>query len=355
MMKLSTLFVTVTTVLASPSAMAGTIAAAHVDRQSATALSVEWTDSDPVDVFVTDNPAATIAQAKLLSGSDKDGHYALTAAGTERRYFLLRDVKSKQVVTVAERLLPLERGSNFRDIGGYPAAGGKHVRWGLIYRSGASAMLTDADVQQVQGLKLSQMVDLRSSEERVLAPTRIDGVPYMAVGYSMGAMMKPTAGSTEIKNGGTIYRNFPTFLAPQLRIIFGDLLANKGAIAYNCSAGQDRTGFVTAMILSALGTPRDIILQDYHLSTQYRQPGNEMPKINLEAHPNDPAAALFAKFQNDPRGNVAQPLKEADGTPFLASAFDEIDKRWGSVDGYLEKEIGLNKVDIANLRRIYSQ
>ena len=168
-------------------------------------------------------------------------------------------------------------------------------------------------------------------------------------------MMKPTAGSTEIKNGGTIYRNFPTFLAPQLRIIFGDLLANKGAIAYNCSAGQDRTGFVTAMILSALGTPRDIILQDYHLSTQYRQPGNEMPKINLEAHPNDPAAALFAKFQSDPRGNVAQPLKEADGTPFLASAFDEIDKRWGSVDGYLEKEIGLNKVDIANLRRIYSQ
>jgi protein-tyrosine phosphatase len=355
MTKFQPLLLTLAAMLAGQSANAGTIGNAHVERQSTGDLSIEWTDSDPVDVFVTDDPAAGIAQAKLLSGDDKDGRYTLPAAGVQRRYFLLRDASSKQVVTVAERLLPLERGSNFRDIGGYPGVDGKHVRWGLIYRSGASPMLTDADVAQVHALKLSQMVDLRSSEERVLAPTRIDGVPYVAVGYSMANLVKPTGGNVEIKNGGAIYRNFPTLLAPQLRIIFADLLSDKGAIAYNCSAGQDRTGFATAMILSALGTPRDVILQDYHLSTKYRQPINEMPKINLAAHPNEPVAALFAKYQDDPRGAVAQPLKEADGTAFLASAFDEIDKRWGSVDLYLEREIGVNKADIANLRRIYLQ
>ncbi|HEX7781508.1 MAG TPA: tyrosine-protein phosphatase [Sphingobium sp.] len=355
MRKWSTLFITLATVLASQSVAAGIVDKAQVERTATGDLSVEWSDSDPVDVFVTDNPASGVAQAKLLSDDDRDGRFLLPAAGVERRYFLLRDEKTKRVVTVAERVLPLEHGSNFRDIGGYPAAGGKHVRWGLIYRSGASAMLTDADVQQVQALGLKQLVDLRSSEERVLAPTRIDGVPYTAVGYSMAAVLKPAGGSGEIKNGGAMYRNFPTFLAPQLRIVFADLLSQKGAIAYNCSAGQDRTGFVTAIILSALGTPRDIIIQDYHLSTKYRRPANEMPKINLAAHPNDPAAALFARYQDDPRGMVAQPLKEADGTAFLSSAFDEIDKRWGSVDGYLEQEIGLNKVDIANLRRIYLQ
>jgi protein-tyrosine phosphatase len=355
MRKSSTLLIALATVLASQPVTAGIVEKAQVERTATGDLSVEWSDSDPVDVFVTDNPAGSIAQAKLLSDKDRDGRFLLPAAGVERRYFLLRDEKTKRVVTVAERVLPLEHGSNFRDIGGYPAAGGKHVRWGLIYRSGASAMLTDADVQQVQALGLKQLVDLRSSEERVLAPTRIDGVPYTAVGYSMAAVLKPASGNGEIKNGGAMYRNFPTFLAPQLRIVFADLLAQKGAIAYNCSAGQDRTGFVTAIILSALGTPRDIIIQDYHLSTKYRQPANEMPKINLAAHPNDPAAAVFARYQDDPRGMVAQPLKEADGTAFLSSAFDEIDKRWGSVDGYLEKEIGLNKVDIANLRRIYLQ
>src|SRR3546814_7040686 len=87
-----------------------------------------------------------------------------------------------------ERALPLEHGSNFRDIGGYPAAGGKHVRWGMIFRSGGTPLLNDADEQRIGALKLGEMVDLRSSEERVLAPTRIYGVRYTAVGYSMGPM-----------------------------------------------------------------------------------------------------------------------------------------------------------------------
>jgi protein-tyrosine phosphatase len=354
MMKKTMILLSLAAVLASPAAFAGSIDKAQVERTAAGELSVAWTDSDPVDVFVTGDPTGSLDKAKLVSDDDRDGRYVLGAAGLERRYFLLRDEKTKQVVTVAERLLPLEHGSNFRDIGGYPGEGGKHVRWGLIYRSGASAMLTEADVQQVRSLGLKHLVDLRSSEERVLAPTRINGVPYTAVGYSMAAML-PAGSSGEIKNGGTLYRNFPAFLAPQLRIVFDDLLSRKGPIAFNCSAGQDRTGFVTAMILSALGTPRDVIIQDYHLSTKYRQPVNEMPKIVLAAHPNDPAAALFARYQNDPRAAIAQPLKEADGTAFLSSAFDEIDKRWGSVDSYLEQEIGLSKVDIASLRHAYLQ
>ena len=45
--------------------------------------------------------------------------------------------------------------------------------------------------------------------------------------------------------------------------------------------------------------------------------------------------------------------KEADGTPFLNYAFDEIDGRWGSVDNYLEQEIGVTKLDLASLRAIY--
>jgi protein-tyrosine phosphatase len=344
-----------TTIIVSQPAVAGTITDANVERTAPDTLTIAWRDHDPVDVFVTTDPATGIAKADRVSADDRDGHYAFASAGSERRYFLLRDKQSGQVTTVAERLLPLAGGSNFRDIGGYPTADGKHVRWGLIYRSGATAMLTDADVKQVESLRLTQLIDLRSSEERVLAPTRIAHVPYAAVGYSMNEVMKPAGGSASLKNGGAIYRNFPTLLAPQLRIVFADLLSDKGAIAYNCSAGQDRTGFVTAIILSALGTPRDVIIQDYHLSTQYRRPANEMPKIDLLAHPNDPAAALFAKYQSDPRASTPQPLKEADGTAFLASAFDEIEKRWGSVDNYLEKEIGVDRLELANLRHLYLQ
>ena len=43
------------------------------------------------------------------------------------------------------RLLPLEGGSNFRDLGGYPTAQGSIVKRGVLFRSGAMTGLTAAD------------------------------------------------------------------------------------------------------------------------------------------------------------------------------------------------------------------
>jgi protein-tyrosine phosphatase len=334
--------------------LAGTASATTPDmplvtRTAPDALTVTWTNAGPVDVFQSDDPAAKPDNARLVSKADRDGKEMVKVAPGERAYFILKDSKSGDLVRVAERVLPLAQGSNFRDIGGYRAGNGKTVRWGLIYRSGGQPMLTDADVKAVQSLKLTNIVDLRSSEERVIAPTRIDGVPYQAVGYSMMALM----GGGAPKNGEGVYRAMPALLAPQIRLVFQDLLARKGAVAYNCSAGQDRTGFVTALILSALGVDRDKIVADYHLSTTYRRPEWEMPKIDTVAQANNPVAMLFARYQQNPEAAKPQPLKDPDGTAFLSYAFDEIDRKWGSVDAYLEQEIGVTKVDIAALRATY--
>jgi len=337
------------TLLLAGTAHAAAIDAPLVTRTAPNALTVTWAGREPVDVFLSDDPAATAASAKLVSKEDRDGTESVTVAAGERAYFLLRNHKSGETVRVAERLLPLQQGSNFRDVGGYPAADGKHVRWGLIYRSAGQPMLSDSDVKDIRSLKLANIVDLRSSEERVIAPTRIDGVPYQAVGYSMATL----TGGGAAQNGEGIYRKMPTLLAPQLRLVFEDLLADKGAIAYNCSAGQDRTGFVTAMVLSALGVPRETIVADYHLSTTYRRPEWEMPKIDTIAQANNPVAMYFAKYQANPAAAKPQALKTVDGTAFLIFAFDEIDTKWGSVDAYLEKEAGVSKADIATLRARY--
>ena len=40
---------------------------------------------------------------------------------------------------------------------------------------------------------------------------------------------------------------------PQHRALFQDLLKGEGAVLYHCTAGKDRTGVATALILSALG------------------------------------------------------------------------------------------------------
>lgn len=321
---------------------------ALVTRVDDGAVTVSWHATAPVDVLVADQPDAPVASATLAAAHVSGGSVQIAMAAIARRFVLLRDSRSGDVTRVAERVVPLVAGSNFRDIGGYDAANGRHVRWGMIYRSGATPLLTLQDQAEIATLGLTEMVDLRSDEERVLAPTRIEGVPYRAVGYSMRSVMAP--GGME----GT-YRTLPTLLQPHLRAVFAHLLRREGPIAYNCSAGQDRTGFVTAVILSALGTPWDEIVADYHLSTALRKPDNEMPKIDAARWPDNFAAQLFAKMQAVPGANAARPLLTSDGRPLLVVAFAELNDRWGGVDGYLHRALGLSDADLASLRTTYTE
>jgi protein-tyrosine phosphatase len=338
--------------LAGSGAQAAPPAEPAVERQGGDTLVVTWRARGPVDVLVADRADAPLRSARLVSARDGDGKAVIDHAGAARRYVVLRDVRSGDMVRVAERALPLEAGSNFRDVGGYPAAGGRHVRWGLIYRSGATPLLTQSDRQTITGLGLKNMVDLRSDEERVLAPTRIDGVPYTAVGYSMTGLMSGlgTGGGMEL-----LYRRLPETMVPQLRQIFARLLRNEGPIVYNCSAGQDRTGFVTAVILSALGTPWPVIVSDYHLSTKFRRPEFEMPPLAPAQQAGSAAGAMFAQFQSNPNATKAQPLKTAAGVAYLDFAFAELKAKWGGVNGYLAREIGITPRDTARLRALYTQ
>lgn len=320
---------------------------AVVERSTPTELTVQWTSADPVDVLISDKANVAPEGATLVSARDRDGKHMIANATPARQYFLLRNTRTGEATEVAERLLPLEGGSNFRDLGGYPAADGKHIRWGKMFRSGGQAMLTATDLDRVRQLKLSNLVDLRSDEERLLAPTKIDGVAYTAIGYSMAKLS--LGGGME-----ATYRGFPSMMAPQLRQIFAKLLRGEQPLAYNCSAGQDRTGFVSAMILSALGTPRETIFADYHLTTALRKPENEMPRIDPALAATNPVAAMFASYQKEPHPKPT-PLFTADGTSFLSYSMAEIDQKWGSIDQYLETEIGLTKADIARLRLLYTE
>jgi len=329
---------------------------ATVKRATPDTLSITWKNEGAVDVYAAADPRSSPEKAALLSAKDADGRHEITGAGTQRQYFILKDSKSGDIVHVAERLVPLAQGSNFRDVGGYRTKDGKQVRWGLIYRSGGQPMLNDADLATVKHLGLKNLIDLRSSEERVLAPSLIYGVTYSAVGYSMqelAASLPRTAGEGGTVDLGAAYRNFPTLLTPQLRLLFTRLLANEGPLAYNCSAGQDRTGFATGLLLHILGVPRETIYADYLLSTAYRQPEFEMKRIDPQMVSANAATQMFAAYQKDPKAVKPTPLTDAEGQPFLAIAFAEVEKRHGSVDAYLEKEIGVTKKDQEKLRKLY--
>ncbi len=71
------------------------------------------------------------------------------------------------------RAVTLQGSSNFRDLGGYPAAGGKRVKWGHIYRSADISKLTDSDLQALQSRHVALVCDLRGPQEVAQAPDRM--------------------------------------------------------------------------------------------------------------------------------------------------------------------------------------
>lgn len=333
--------------------MAHAVEAGEVKRSDARTVTLHWQDNDPVSVYTSTDPEAGIAEATLVASNVRSGTLSVPVAATERRYFLLRDGGDGSVVTVAERELPLERGSNFRDLGGYRGADGRMVRWGRIFRSGAMPLLTSGDYALLGGLKIDSIVELRSLDERMIAPTELDdrtGAAFLSNDYSLKTMMANMMADREY-----LYRDVGKALAPQYRMIFRRLLANDGAVLYNCSAGQDRTGVATALVLSALGVDRQTILRDYHLSTALRRPQNEMPPLNPADWPGNPIVPYYVAAMNAPGGPKAEPLFTPSGASHLVRFFEVIERDYGSVEAYLDRELGVSAADVKRLQAIYLQ
>jgi protein-tyrosine phosphatase len=243
----------------------------------------------------------------------------------------------------APRLITLEGAQNFRDIGGYRTADGKRVKWGLIYRSAALSGLTASDVSALDSLSVQRVYDLRSTTERRAAPDAWTGPgapsiiahDYETNAHWVGSALRtsPTAESVRTAMEAT-YPDMLTILAPDYRDLFANLLEGQGATLYHCTAGKDRTGIATALILSALGVPRETIYADYLMSNRFYRP-------SAGAFPSLPPEVLQALLGVDER--------------YLRAAFTAIDTQYGSVEGYLDQALGVDAAGIARLRALYTE
>lgn len=319
---------------------------ATLQRVDAQSVRLEREDAAPVSVWLSDDSVLDKADRKVMAKlGDKTTTIALPA--NMRQYVILKG-KSGKTTIVAERRLPLEQASNFRDIGGYVTKDGKSVRWGKAFRSGAMPLLTEADYTQIGGLGLDAVIDLRSLEERELTADTIDdrtGALFIANDYSMRTLF---AGFQQ--NGGeNMYKGMEVLLVPQLRSLYRRIMAQEGAVLYHCSAGQDRTGIATALLYDFLGVDRDTIIKDYHLSTEWRDPRWEMPKFDPKEFADNPIVKMYASMPADQRGK-ANPLYTPSGQSHLVQFFAHLDATYGGSEGYMRQKLGFTDEQLAKLR-----
>ena len=166
------------------------------------------------------------------------------------------------------RLLPLAGTVNFRDLGGYPTEDGSRVRWRRLFRADSLNRLTEEDRGQIRHLGVATVIDLRTTAEVEEGRFPVDEVPVAFHHLPfMESVPDPEA-----------FQAMPGLLASTYVDMLdeaGDKVAaavtvmadpaNQPAI-FHCTAGKDRTGVLSAVLLGLLGVPDEIIIEDYALS-----------------------------------------------------------------------------------------
>ncbi len=239
------------------------------------------------------------------------------------------------------RSLPLAGASNFRDLGGYVGIDGRSVRWRRLFRSDHLAALTPGDAQALQSLGVSRAFDFRGVDERAAVPYALSGVIQhpLPIEPTVVQRLKELA-----EAGRTItpehtealmvetYRAFVHDNADRFASLFAHLLDSDAPLVFHCTAGKDRTGFAAALILLALGVPREVVMQDYLLTNQlYRMP--ELP------HARAPQEVL----------NVLWRVQQE----FLEAALQAVDHDHGGVDHYLARQLGVRATERQRLSELY--
>lgn len=257
------------------------------------------------------------------------------------------------VVAAHQRVLPLEGGQNFRDLGGYRTRDGRTVRWGLLYRSGSMHWLTEKDFAYLDRLGIRTVCDFRDTNERTAEPVNwpkgqapailADDYKLDLGGIGLGAPGQPLTPERARQMIAALYPRMLVQFNGQYRRMFGELLAGRVPLAFNCSAGKDRTGIAAALVLTALGVPRETVIEDYLLTNRYFDPTKIVKK-------DDQASRQWKRLPPE----VLRMLMGADRS-YIEAALDVMDRHAGGAQGYLRDELELSATDVAKLRHLYTE
>lgn len=250
--------------------------------------------------------------------------------------------------------IALQGAANVRDLGGIATAPGQNVVSGQLIRGDSLSKLTDDDLDTLGQLSLRTVIDFRSQPEVVhLGADRLPpGAEPVELPISAGELDQFTSvfGNLErqrelLGDGGAarfmerVNRNFISSdehreqFARALRLIADDA---RRPVLFHCTAGKDRTGWMTAVLLTVLDVPREMIVADYLATNEYVWPAYEKQL--------GPLAQLGQVDLN-----VFKPLLVQDPA-YLDAAFDEVAIRYGSFEKFLDNGLGFDGGDTERLR-----
>ncbi len=236
-----------------------------------------------------------------------------------------------------QRALPFEQVPNFRDLGGYATGDGRTTRWGSMYRASHLAQMSEADQSRFAALEIGELFDLRRRSETEAYPNRVPSsvrthVFDIDVGSSQSFYANLMAGQGAASDTHAMMVSMYTAYVTDKADKFGQFLklalnARPGAILFHCMVGKDRTGVGAALLLSALGVPRETVIEDYLLTAREYPPARIVNIIEEFAAAKTFGEANISREALTPFCSVHE--------DYLGAVFKHIDQVHGSTEKFL--------------------
>lgn len=254
---------------------------------------------------------------------------------------------------ITEKDIQIKKVHNFRAVGNIKNVDGRTLKEGKFYRSGHLHKLKKKSFKELEQLGIKEIIDLRNSKEIAQKP---DHLPSDIVYKNYSAfedegdqldkakklvLKGKVDGSDADKRMLEFYRDYIKENPEIIKKIITEILDSDQPILYHCTAGKDRTGITTALILTILKFDKETIYNDYLLSNNYRKKLVDK-RLNLATH----LHFLYPKMDV----KVLEKLSWVE-TDYLDAAFNEINKEYGSIDNYIQKVLGISE----NERQKYIQ
>lgn len=262
-----------------------------------------------------------------------------------REYFILKTTSAYSGI-ITNRHIDMNNVKNFRDLGGYFTKMDTQMKWGMIFRSGDLSSATLYDQEKIRRLNIKTIIDFRTTSTANKYPILVHpnikkiSIPITQMDSNTFEEMMKDKNLTQSDAVRKIQDSYISIVEnnkKEFSQLFNLLVdVDNYPILISGSLGKDRVGIVSFFILSALGIPQNVIINDYLLSQGHINASKIVG--DAQSKPEYFQEAVTAIFSVRPS--------------YINYTIDYINQKYGSIDNYIEKELGLSNQN-RNLIRKY--
>ncbi|GAB3842486.1 tyrosine-protein phosphatase [Nesterenkonia populi] len=164
---------------------------------------------------------------------------------------------------------------NIRDLGGIKVDDGV-VRPGWLWRSDDPTLSPQDEIRSLADQGVTAVLDLRSTPESQASPhaaaealgMRAHHLPLAEAAVNPMALVKAAPSMKSPRDVGRWYASLVRSHSQEVVQGLSVMAGNDGGTLFHCAAGKDRTGILAGVVLTLLGAPRDVVVEDYSRTEQ---------------------------------------------------------------------------------------